>query len=102
MLILHRQRYGQSTRVRSLRLTADTVASLTYLAPPGLQASAIALAVKLLDVAVSASPVEADELGEVLAAACGWDTERLETGLALVLAAVQRARLAHDEVMGEQ
>jgi hypothetical protein len=61
----------------------------------------MALAVQLLDVATSACGVGADELGEVLAAACGWETEKLERGLGMVLGAVQRARLARGEAEGE-
>ena len=101
MLTLHRQFYGQATLSRSVRLTAKTVALLTYLAPRGLQAAAIALAVELLYVARSGDPGEADDFGEVLAAACGWDTERLERGLALVRSAVQRAGREHGEAIGE-
>ena len=101
MLKLHRQPYGKSPIRRSVRLTAKTVASLTYLAPPGLQAAAIALAVELLYVVMSSDPGEADDFGEVLAAACGWETGRLETGLALVRSAVQRAGREHREAMGE-
>ena len=56
---------------------------------------------RLLAVAVGGDPGEADDLGEVLAAACGWETWGLETGLALVRGAVQRARLARDEAVEE-
>lgn len=101
MLILHRQPYACSTRRRSLRLTAETVAALAYLAPPGLQASAIALAVELLYVVVGGDLGEVDDLGEVLAEAVGWDTEQLEAGLAFVKSAVRRAGLVHDEAKGE-
>lgn len=102
MLHLHRQPYGDSTHRRSLRLTAETVAALAYLVPPGLQASAIALAVELLYVVMGGDPGEADDLGEVLAMACGWETERLEVGLELVRCAVQRAAREHDEAMEER
>lgn len=102
MLQLTRQPYGQSTCRRSLRLTAETVASLTYLAPRGLQAAAIALAIEFLYVATSDDPGEAADFGEVLAAACGWETERLERGLALVRSAVRREGREHRETIGEK
>lgn len=92
MLTLPRQPYGKSTARRSLRLTPETLAALARLARPGLQAAAIALAVQLLDVAVSACAVEADELGEVLVAACGWETARLCDGLRGVICAVERVQ----------
>ena len=101
MLNLTRQPYGDSTYRRQIRLTAEIAATLERLAPTGLQASAIALAVQLLDVAVNSEPARADELGEVLAVACGWETTRLEEGLELVRCAVQRAARKQDEAMGE-
>ena len=100
MLQLTRQSYGQAPYRRDLRFTAETKAALVYLAPRGLQAAAIALAVELLYVAMSGDP-EADDFGAVLAAACGWETERLVRGLALVRSAVQRARREHSEAMRE-
>ena len=101
MLTLTRQPYGFSVTRRSLRLTPETQAALARLAPPGLQASAIALAVRLLEVIMAGNATEADELGEVLVAACEWETEELEVGLALMKSAVQRAGREHKEAIEE-
>lgn len=96
LLTLLRQPYGQSTIRRSIRLTPETLAALSRLAPPGLQASAVALAVRLLGAVVAGTPIEAGELGEVLAAACGRETARLCDGLRGVIRAVEMAQGEHD------
>ena len=101
MLNLKRQPYRHTTTRRSLRLTDETEATLATLAAPGLHASAIALAVQLLGAVASGDVTQADDVGETLAQACGWDTVQMEEGLGYVRSAVQRAAYLRGEAMGE-
>ena len=101
MLNLKRQPYRHTTTRRSLRLTDATEATLATLAAPGLHASAIALAVQLLGAVASGDLTQADDVGETLAQACGWDTVQVESGLEFVRYAVRIAMYLREVAMEE-